>query len=172
MGHSERVTTYALAIAEHMGIDRQQRDMLKIGSLLHDIGKIGTYDTILDKAAPLTPDEWRLIKLHPRKGADILAPIKPLHPVIPIIRHHHERVDGKGYPDMLKGDEIPLLARILCVADSFDAMVAERPYKAALRKEDAIEQIKSKTGTQFDASVVETFLDVIPRIYRPPVTRP
>lgn len=161
MGHSERVTSYALAIAEHMGINRQEREMLKIASLLHDIGKIGTYDSILDKAAPLTAEEWRLIKAHPRKGADILAPIGHLQPVIPIIRHHHERVDGTGYPDMLKGDQIPLLARILCIADSFDAMVAERPYKPALKREDAIEEIRKKTGTQFDASVVKAFMEVV-----------
>jgi putative nucleotidyltransferase with HDIG domain len=169
MGHSERVANYAVAIADRMGVGADEKQMLWIGSLLHDIGKIGTYDAILDKAAPLTEQEWQLIKMHPGKGADILGPIEHLRPVIPIIRHHHERLDGKGYPDMLKANEIPLLARILCLADSFDAMVAERPYKQAMKREDAIRHIKDKAGTQFDPEIVDVFLEVLGETSERPV---
>ncbi len=161
MGHSERVASYALAIAAEMRIRENDLEMLKIGSLLHDIGKLGTYDVILEKVDPLTAEEWNLIKMHPAKGAAILAPIDQLKKAIPIIRHHHERIDGKGYPDGLKGQNIPLLARILCVADSFDAMTADRPYKKALAREEAVRQIKDKAGTQFDQDVVETFLKIL-----------
>lgn len=161
MGHSERVSSYALAIAEEMQIGGKDLDMLKIGSLLHDIGKLGTYDVILEKADPLTKEEWELIKKHPEKGATILQPIGQLQDVIPIIKCHHERIDGKGYPEGLKGGEIPLLARILCVADSFDAMIADRPYKRAMEFEEAIRHIKSNTGTQFDPEVVKAFLKII-----------
>lgn len=160
MGHSERVSSYALAIAEEMQIGGKDLNMLKIGSLLHDIGKLGTYDVILEKVDPLTEEEWELIKKHPAKGASILQPIGQLQDVIPIIKYHHERIDGKGYPEGLKGGEIPLPARILCVADSFDAMIADRPYKRAMEFEEAIQHIKSNTGTQFDPDVVKAFLKV------------
>lgn len=161
MGHSERVTSYAIEIAKEMQVNEKDLEMLKIGSLLHDIGKLGTYDVILEKVDPLTQEEWELIKMHPSKGAAILKPIGQLKDMLPIIKYHHERVDGKGYPDGLKGNDIPLLARILCVADSFDAMTADRPYKRALAREDAIGQLKNKAGIQFDPEVVETFLKVL-----------
>ncbi len=160
-GHSERVTAYALSIAEEMGISKTERRTLRIASLLHDIGKIGTYDIILDKPGPLTNEEWQLIKMHPDKGASILRPIKQFQDVLPIIRCHHERVDGKGYPDGLKGDELPLLAKILCLADSYDAMVADRPYKKGLDKETAFSEIRQKTGTQFDPDAVKAFFAVV-----------
>ncbi|MCL5022232.1 MAG: HD-GYP domain-containing protein [Nitrospirae bacterium] len=160
-GHSERVTSYALSIAGAMHVGKTDLETLKIASLLHDIGKLGTYDVILDKAGPLTEDEWKLVMMHPGKGAEILGPITDFDRIIPIIRGHHERVDGKGYPDGLKGEEIPLLAKILCLADSFDAMTAERPYKTAMSKEDAVSQIRQKAGTQFDREVVGVFLSVV-----------
>jgi putative nucleotidyltransferase with HDIG domain len=161
MGHSERVASYALALAKEMRVDEHDLAMLKIGSLLHDIGKIGTYDVILEKVDPLTEEEWNLIKMHPVKGAAILKPIVQLQEVMPIIRHHHERIDGKGYPDGLQGEEIPLLAKILCLADSYDAMTAERPYKRAMSKKDAISHIRLKAGTQFDPKIAEIFLRVL-----------
>lgn len=161
MGHSERVASYAMEIAREMRVGKNDLEMLKIGSLLHDIGKLGTYDVILEKVDPLTPEEWDLIKMHPSKGAAILGPISQLKQAIPIIKYHHERIDGKGYPEGIKGHDIPLLARILCVADSFDAMTADRPYKKALPKEAAIEQLRQKAGTQFDPRVVETFLKIM-----------
>jgi putative nucleotidyltransferase with HDIG domain len=161
MGHSERVASFALAIAKEMQFNEHDMEMLKIGSLLHDIGKIGTYDVILEKTEPLTEKEWELIKMHPSKGAAILNPVGQLQKVIPIVKYHHERFDGKGYPDGLKGHDIPLLARILCVADSFDAVTANRPYKPAMDKEEAIGYIRQQAGTQFDPDIVKIFLKVL-----------
>jgi putative nucleotidyltransferase with HDIG domain len=161
MGHSERVASFALAIAKEMQFNEQDMEMLKIGCLLHDIGKIGTYDVILEKTEPLTEKEWELIKMHPSKGAAILNPVGQLQKVIPIVKYHHERFDGKGYPDGLKGHDIPLLARILCVADSFDAVTANRPYKPAMDKEEAIGYIREQAGTQFDPDIVKIFLKVL-----------
>jgi putative nucleotidyltransferase with HDIG domain len=160
MGHSERVASYALAIAKEMQFKEHDMEMLKIGSLLHDIGKIGTYDVILDKTEPLTEKEWELIKMHPSKGAAILNPVGQLKKVVPIVKYHHERFDGKGYPEGLKGHDIPLLARILCVADSFDAVTADRPYKPPMGKEEALGYMKQQAGTQFDPEIVKIFLKI------------
>jgi putative nucleotidyltransferase with HDIG domain len=160
-GHSQRVTTYALMIADKLGVNEEDRETLRIAGLLHDVGKIGTYDPILDKPGPLTEEEWHLVKLHPLKGEEILKPIKQLERVLPIIRSHHERMDGAGYPDGLTGAEIPLLAKILCLADSFDSMTADRPYQPGMSRNEAFEEIRNKTNTQFDPVVVEAFLGVM-----------
>lgn len=159
-GHSERVTAYALSIAKAMGLTEGDIDTLRTAALLHDIGKIGTYDVILEKPDKLTREEFALIKMHPVKGVEILRPIKVLEHVIPAIRGHHERLDGTGYPDGLRGEAIPLLAKILCVADSFDSMTADRPYRPAPGKEYAVSELKRCRGTQFDAAVVDAFLRV------------
>jgi putative nucleotidyltransferase with HDIG domain len=160
MGHSERVAFFALAIAKEMQFNEYDMEMLKIGSLLHDIGKLGTYDVILEKTEPLTEKEWELIKMHPAKGADILNPVGQLRKVIPIIKYHHERFDGAGYPEGLKGQDIPLSARILCVADTFDSLIADRPYKRAMEREQAFAHIEQQAGMQFDPDVVKVFLKV------------
>lgn len=160
-GHSERVTEYALAIAQRMGLNEKEIDALRAAGLLHDIGKIGTYDVILDKPDKLTDEEFALVRMHPIKGEEILRPIKELEHILPIIKAHHERIDGRGYPHGLKGEEIPLLARILCVADSFDSMTTDRPYRPAPGKEYAIVEFKRCSGTQFDPQVVEAFLKVL-----------
>ena len=160
MGHSERVASFALAIAKEMQFNEYDMEMLKIGCLLHDIGKLGTYDVILEKTEPLTAKEWELIRMHPSQGAAILSPVGQLQKVIPIIKYHHERFDGTGYPEGLKEQEIPLSARILCVADSFDAMTADRPYKHTMEREQAFAHVKQKAGTQFDPDVVKAFLKV------------
>ena len=160
-GHSQRVTTYALMIAEKLHVNEEDRETLRIASLLHDVGKMGTYDLILDKPGPLTEEEWHLVKLHPGKGEEILRPIKQLQHVLPIIKYHHERVDGKGYPDGLTGEEIPLLAKILSLADSFDSMTANRPYQLGMSKTDAFEEIKKKTETHFDPAVAKAFLSAM-----------
>ncbi|MBI4689696.1 MAG: PAS domain S-box protein [Nitrospirae bacterium] len=160
-GHSERVTEYALKIGKEMGLSDDVLDDLRMAGLLHDIGKIGTYDGILDKPEELTDEEYEIVKKHPVKGMDMLLPIKQLRHIIPWIRGHHERYDGKGYPDGLKGEEISPQARILAVADTFDSMTAERPYRETPGKEKAIEELKKYSGTQFDPEVVEAFLRVL-----------
>lgn len=160
-GHSERVSEYALSIAREMGLEKKDMEDLRIACLLHDIGKIGTYDGILDKPGKLTDEEFALVKKHPLKGEEILKPIKELEHILCIIRSHHERIDGKGYVDGLKGEEIPFLARILCVADSFDSMTADRPYRPSPGKAYAISELKRCSGTQFDPQVVEAFLKIL-----------
>ncbi|MBI4687831.1 MAG: HD domain-containing protein [Nitrospirae bacterium] len=160
-GHSERVATYSLSIADEMLIDGEDLEILKTAALLHDIGKIGTYDVILDKADRLTDEEFAMIKKHPAHGEEILKPIKGLKQILPLIRGHHERLDGMGYPDGLRGEEISLLTKILCVADSFDAMTSERPYRKGLDYDTAIEELRRYAGTQFAPQVVEAFIRVL-----------
>ena len=160
-GHSERTVRYAEKIACKMGLSDEDMHNLTIGGLLHDIGKIGTYDYLLHKTEKLTAQEFNIIKKHPEKGEKILESIKQLKQIIPIIRYHHERYDGKGYPDGLAGEDIPLLARIVHVADSFDAMTADRPYRSALSKEQVIEELRRNAGTQFDPAVVDVFLTIL-----------
>lgn len=160
-GHSERVTNYAIAIAKEMGLKDKDIDALRTAALLHDIGKLGTYDVILDKHEKLTEEEINLIKIHPEKGEEILKPISQLKDILPVIRSHHERMDGTGYPDGLKNGEIPFLARILAVADTFDSMTSDRPYRPKVSKEDAISELEKYSGTQFDPEVVEAFSNTI-----------
>jgi PAS domain S-box-containing protein/putative nucleotidyltransferase with HDIG domain len=160
-GHSERVTRYALLIAEELGLKEKDLEDLRTAALLHDIGKIGTYDVILDKPDKLNAEELALIRTHPVKGEEILKPIKQLRGLLPIIRHHHERLDGKGYPDGLKDGEIPFLAKIITVADSFDSMTSDRPYRPAPPVEYAMSEIKRCSGTQFDPVAAEAFLRVL-----------
>lgn len=163
-GHSERVTNYALEIAREMGLKDEDFEHLKLCGLLHDIGKIGLYDGVLDKPDKLTDDEFELVKKHPEKGVEILSPIKQLSNIIPGILHHHERYDGKGYPEGIRGEDIPLCARILAAADSYDSMTADRPYRLSPGREYAISELKRCSGTQFDPRVVEAFLKVLNRL--------
>lgn len=162
MGHSERVTSVALTIAERLGFDKGQMKTLELAGLLHDIGKLATYETILDKPERLTDEELNLMKQHPGKGAEILEPIRQLSDVMPGIKHHHEYYDGTGYPDGLKGESIPLMARILTVADSIDAMGADRPYRKGRPMDVIIAELKRCSGTQFDPVMVEMFLSTLP----------
>ena len=160
-GHSERVTRYALEIGMKMHFPEVDLNDLELGSLLHDVGKIGVYDAILNKPAPLTREEYETLKGHPLRGVRLLGPIKQLSRIIPCIRHHHERLDGSGYPDGLKGERIPLWARILAVADAFDSMTSDRPYRKALSSEAAIDELKRCVMTQFDPEIVKTFIDIL-----------
>lgn len=157
-GHSERVTKTAIDIAREMGFPDKELKKLEVAGLLHDIGKIGTYETILNKSGKLTEEELNIIRQHPKKGAEILGPIKQLKEAIPVLKHHHEFYDGNGYPDGLKGEDIPLMARVLAVADSVDAMGADRPYRKGRPMEEIIAELKRCSGTQFDAKIVEAFL--------------
>ncbi|MGB9716444.1 MAG: HD domain-containing phosphohydrolase [Thermodesulfovibrionales bacterium] len=160
-GHSERVTNYAVAIAKEMGLSEKEIETLRTAAILHDIGKLGTYDVILDKNDDLTDQEIELIKMHTIKGEEILRPISQLKDILPVIRSHHERIDGTGYPDGLKDTEIPFLSRIIAVADTFDSMTSDRPYRPRVSKEDAIRELKKFSGTQFDFEVVEAFSNMI-----------
>lgn len=159
--HSERVTEYALMIADEMHLPGEDRDAIRFGGYLHDIGKIGVRDTILLKPERLTPEEYSEIKLHPVIGGNIIQPIRFFPKERDVILHHHERFDGNGYPEGLKGDGIPITARILAVADTFDAMTSSRPYRKALRREDAVAEISRCSGTQFDGRVVRAFLNAL-----------
>lgn len=129
--------------------------------MLHDIGKIGINESILNKPGKLSEEEYEMVKLHPKMGADIIKGIKFLEPVVPIIYHHQERYDGKGYPDGIKGEQIPIGARIIAVLDTYDAMTTDRPYRKALSREAAIAEVKRCSGTQFDPQVVEVFLQIL-----------
>jgi putative two-component system response regulator len=160
--HSDNVTRYAELISRQMNIDVKNVADIKDACQLHDLGKIGVPDNILGKAEALTQEEFNEIKLHSGKGAQILEPLKFLENVTDIVKHHHERWDGKGYPDGVKGEEIPLGSRIMAVADSYDAMVSARPYrKVGLSVSEAIEEIKKNSGTQFDPKIVDAFLKVV-----------
>ncbi|UCF78512.1 MAG: response regulator [Candidatus Eiseniibacteriota bacterium] len=160
-GHTERVAEYATAIGEGMGLPPEEVETIRFGATLHDIGKLGVYEQILWKPTALDEEEWRIVKSHPETGASILCGIKFLEKAIDVVRHHHERLDGRGYPDALNGDELSLNARIVCVADSFDAMTSDRPYRDALPVREAIAQMEQKSGTQFDPKVTETFARLI-----------
>ena len=153
-GHSERVTAYALLLGEEMGFSGQEMEYLELAGLLHDIGKIGTHEEILNKSGRLTDNEFKAIKHHPSAGATILLHVDELRDVIPAIRHHHERFDGSGYPDGKKGEDIPMMARILAVADSFDAMKADRPYRKGRSMGDILSEFDRCSGSQFDPHIV------------------
>jgi HD-GYP domain-containing protein (c-di-GMP phosphodiesterase class II) len=162
--HTHRVTKYALLLAEEIKLSESDRFHIQIGTPLHDIGKIAVPDEILRKPGRLTESEFDQMKLHALKGAAIMEPIPDLAALVPIIRHHHERWDGRGYPDGLAADRISPLARIVAVADAFDAMTSDRPYRRALPPEAAIAEIVSKAGSQFDPQVAYAFLRLRPRI--------
>jgi putative nucleotidyltransferase with HDIG domain len=162
-GHSERVTQLALEMGQHLGFTQESLDLLNRAGLLHDIGKIATPAEILDKPGRLTDEERRIICQHPEKGERILEPIEDFAAIVPIAMQHHERFDGKGYPAGLAGEEITLGARILAVADVFDAVTSERPYRKGMPFEKAIGIIKEGAGTQFDPKIVEVFLAIMNR---------
>ncbi|QWR78402.1 HD domain-containing phosphohydrolase [Candidatus Magnetomonas plexicatena] len=156
-GHTKRVMSYCIAIAETLGLSPKERERLELASVLHDIGKIGVSDNVLRKTSKLTDEEFEEIKTHPASGKQILSYIEELKDIIPGVKSHHERFDGKGYPEGLIGTDIDLIARIIAVADSFDAMTSDRPYRKGLPFEVAIDELRKCSGTQFDADVVEAF---------------
>ncbi len=159
--HSPYFSHLVCGIGEHMHLSEKQIKSLKFASLLHDAGKIDIPAEILAKTGKLTPYEYKIIRRHPVKGAQILKSLQILKPAIPIILHHHERYDGKGYPSRLKKGQIPIGARIMAVADAFEAMVYGRPYRERMDIASAIKEIKKKSQTQFDPKVVKIFLKVI-----------
>jgi putative nucleotidyltransferase with HDIG domain len=161
-GHSDRVSAISVAIGRQLDLPPDQLDILRLGALLHDIGKIGISDAVLRKPGALTPDEFELIQQHPGVGARILRNVDFLAPHIPIVELHHERPDGKGYPHRLRGDEIPLLARIAHVADAFDAMTSARAYRPARNAAEALGELWRCAGSQFDAEVVQALAAALP----------
>lgn len=162
-GHSERVTAYAMHVAKCIGLKPRRVATLELAGYLHDVGKIGVPESILLKPGPLTEEEYEIVRQHPHVGSSIVQNIAGAEEIAEIVRHHHERWDGRGYPDRLKEHEPSLAARILAVADAFDAMTSRRPYRPALKLEDVIEQLKQGSGKQFDPSVVEVFVEEVRR---------
>lgn len=160
-GHSDRVSQYAVKIAEKLGLEPELIQDIKDAAELHDVGKIGIGDDILKKNSPLSDEEMQIMRKHPLIGEGIVKPVRSLSRLCSIIRHHHEFLDGTGYPDRLKGEQIPLGARVLLVADSFDAIVTDRPYRKALTIEAAKEEIKKYAGIYYDKKVAETFLSIV-----------
>ncbi len=162
-GHSDRVTKYSVLLAKELGLQPQEVEKIQISAQLHDVGKIGIEDRILKKPGALTPDEFEIMKTHTTKGATILRPVAALKDMIPGIELHHESLDGRGYPYGLKGDAIPLVARIIAVADTFDAMTTNRPYQAAMDPEYVVRIINSLANTKFDPKVVQALTAVFER---------
>lgn len=158
--HLDRAHLYAVALAGRISPDLADDPGLRYGSLLHDIGKIGVPEGILGKAGALTREEWEIVKTHPLIGGQICAPVKFLRHAIPLIEGHHERWDGSGYPRGLKGEEIPLAARIFAIVDAFDAMTSDRPYRTPMSFEQAVREIVRGAGTQFDPEIVTAFTEM------------
>jgi len=162
--HSRRLGTFAAALGRHVGLDDTELHAVTFGALLHDIGKIGVPESVLLKAGPLNEDEWQLMRRHTEIGERIAAPLVGSSRFGPIIRHHHERWDGMGYPDGLRGQDIPVGARIVAVIDAFDAMTRTRVYRAARSVEAAMDELRQGRGRQFDPSFVDGFLEIVERI--------
>ncbi|MBL4937546.1 diguanylate cyclase [Clostridium sp. YIM B02515] len=160
-GHVERVVIYSRLIADKLGLSEKDKKKLIYGAYMHDIGKINISEEILNKKMPLTKDEWEILKQHPVNGVEIIKPVESLMDISPLILHHHERYDGNGYPGKLKGEDIPYLARVLTVVDSYDAMTSNRPYSKSKTQEEAIVELKKCSGTQFDSSIADAFVEVI-----------
>lgn len=159
--HTERVVLLCKTVAEYMKLPEEDIKRLCCAAYLHDLGKINISKETLINEKELTPEEWEELKRHPAEGANILSKVKGLEDIVPIVRQHHERYDGNGYPDKLKGEEINYLARILTLADSFDAMTSRRPYKPAKTYTQAFEEIEKCSGTQFDPELSKTFIEAI-----------
>jgi HD-GYP domain-containing protein (c-di-GMP phosphodiesterase class II) len=157
-GHSERVSRFSVATAQGLGLDQDEIERIRVSALLHDIGKIGIDDRVLKKPAALTDDEFEIMKTHPQKGFKIMSQIPAMRDFLPGMYMHHEMISGEGYPQGLKGDEIPMQARVVSVADTFDAMTTERPYQQAMDLETALTRLKSLVGTRYDARVVAAFV--------------
>ena len=160
-GHLDRTHRYGIALAERVDPQLAARPEVGYGFFLHDIGKVGIPESILCKPGPLDDHEWQIMRMHPAIGARIVEPIRFLADAVEIVRSHHERWDGRGYPSRLAGEEIPAAARVFAVVDSFDAMTSDRPYRQALPLERAVDEIREGAGTQFDPTVVIAFLELV-----------
>lgn len=160
-GHSDRVSAYSVLLGKKIGLSEEDLKTLQIGGLFHDIGKIGITDTILLKSEKLTEEEYLEIKNHPEIGVTILSKSKIFNNILPIVQHHHEKYDGSGYPGKLAGDSIPLLARIVSIADSFDAMASQRPYRYSISIELIKRELEKNKGLQFDPDLCDKFIEIL-----------
>ncbi|HSQ88044.1 diguanylate cyclase [Romboutsia sp.] len=160
-GHTERVVIYVKWFAQILKLKEEDQVQIQIAAYLHDIGKLEIPEEVLNKKGRLTDEEFQMFREHPQVGVDLIHHIKPFTPFIPLIKHHHERYDGRGYPSGLKGQEIPYLARILTIADSFDAMTSNRPYNVRKNHEEGIQELRANAGTQFDPELVEKFIEML-----------
>ena len=160
LGHGERVAALAEPVANRLGWDVERIESLRFGAPLHDIGKISIRGEVLRKREPLTADEIEEIRSHPRAGAELVLPIRSAHPALPYVLFHHERWDGDGYPAGIRGRSIPLEARLIAVADAFDAMTSQRPYRGTLSAELALEEVARCAGDQFDPTLAELFVEI------------
>jgi HD-GYP domain-containing protein (c-di-GMP phosphodiesterase class II) len=160
-GHSRRVAEYACALAKAAGVSPDEIEILHKAADLHDIGQMVISDRVMGKPYQFTPEERGLVRGHPAIGAQMLEPIESLGAARPLVRSHHERMDGAGYPDGLRGDRIPRLARMLCIADAYDGMTSERPYRSAMTKSRAAEELASTAGSQFDPELVKVFCEKV-----------
>jgi len=164
-GHSAAVSRYAEALARAINLPEGEVERIKLGALLHDIGKIGIPEHVLRKPTMLSDDEWKIMKQHPQIGADkVLMPNKSLHDLIPMVKYHHEHIDGSGYPYGLKGDEIPMSARIVAVADAYHALISDRPYRKGLSIYKACEILKMGAGVQWDRELIRQFIIIAPSL--------
>ena len=159
--HLRSVSSLSLRIGREISLPEEQMEALANGALLHDVGKIGIPDRILQKTVRLTEEEYTVIKQHPALGVGILTPLKEMESALPVVKHHHERYDGRGYPDGLEGEDIPLIARIVSVADAFDSMIRARPYGYGVSQDAALEEIRENSGTQFDPRIVNVLLEAV-----------
>src|SRR5688500_8057120 len=162
--HIRRVQIYATALARALGMSEEEVQAVKTAALLHDIGKLAVPEHILAKPGPLTPEEFQKVRIHPQVGAEIIGHVRFPYPVAPLILSHHERWDGRGYPAGLKGEEIPLGARVLCLVDHFDALTSDRPYHNPMTVEAAVALLEQESGKALDPRVVETFLAILPTV--------
>jgi len=168
-GHAERVAELSDRVAQRLGIDAEERYWIRIGAVLHDVGKIAVPLGVLCKAGPLDDHELTQMRRHPDLGADLLEDVEDLAPAVPLVRMHHERIDGRGYPRGIGGDDLPLATRIVSTVDAWDAMTTTRPYRNALSDDIAISELRANAGTQFDARVVEALIaEVAPDAVRVP----
>jgi putative two-component system response regulator len=160
-GHSERVTDFAIKLAREIGLSKESQELLDKAGKMHDIGKVGVPETILNKPGPLTKEEFNYIKKHAVLSEKICDPLRSMREILGIIRHHHENFNGKGYPDGLQGDSIPLEARILSIADAYDAMSSDRPYRKKLSKQEVVKRLKEGAGSQWDPKLVDIFVKIL-----------
>jgi len=158
--HADRMISIAVALGKKLGLSKQSLNNLEKSAVLHDIGKIGISDVILRKKGKLSPEEYKIIKTHPQIGAEIIRAVHFLKDVVPIVLHHHERLDGLGYPSGLKNGEIPLSARIIAIADAYQALTSDRPYRKAYSKKKALEILQKEAGLHFDKKIVDALIEI------------